>query len=153
MAVIFNAWTREQASALRNAGEARRLPEIDWELLAEEIESLGDNHELAIESAIRRVVEHLLKLQFSPAADPRRGWEESVEEHRQRVPTILRNSPSLRPRLPEILLYAWPPARRSAVRALKRDKVDSEIIPNDSPYPLDKILDEDWWPANRHGPE
>jgi hypothetical protein len=33
----------------------------------------------------RVVMEHLLKLQFSPATDPRNTWRATVREHRRRV--------------------------------------------------------------------
>lgn len=145
----FYAWTVAQGGRLRRAAAHDITGGLDWENLAEEIETLGRSEQNALESAIRRVVEHVLKLEFSPAAEPRRGWEESVEEHRQRIPMVLRNSPSLRRHLPKMLSDAWPPARRAAVRSLKRDRIDPEIIPKTCPYTLDQILDEDWWPEWR----
>ena len=70
----FVRWTEQQSSALRDAaGVATNLP-LDWENLAEEIESLGrsQRHELRSRIAVTR--EHLLKLEHSSATDPRRGW-------------------------------------------------------------------------------
>ena len=49
---------------------------LDWENLAEEIEDLEKSVRRELQSQIRRVVRHLLKLEHSPAKDPRRGWEE-----------------------------------------------------------------------------
>lgn len=149
----FQAWTVAQGARLRRAATHGRTEGLDWENLAEEIEALGRGELDALESALEQVLIHLLKLEYSPAADPHRGWEESVDEHRRRVPRALKNSPSLRPRLPATLVDAWPPARRSAARALKRDKIDPDILPKDCPYTLDQILDEDWWSTNWHGLE
>ena len=58
----FCHWTAEQAAALR-AAAARRLDlALDFENLAEEIESLGRSDRRALVSHIKRVIEHLLKL-------------------------------------------------------------------------------------------
>ena len=39
----FLRWTEQQATALRRAAKDSNLP-LDWENLAEEIESLGKSH-------------------------------------------------------------------------------------------------------------
>ena len=67
----FVRWTEEQAAALREAaGLATNLP-LDWENLAEEIDSLGRSQSRELRSRIAVVVEHLIKLENSPAIDPR----------------------------------------------------------------------------------
>ena len=63
----FVTWSREQADALRAAGRGGSNQTLDWENLAEEIESLGKSERHTLKSQIQRVVEHLLKLQHSPA--------------------------------------------------------------------------------------
>lgn len=89
----FLLWTEDQAAALRRAKGAN-LP-LDWENLAEEIESLGKSDRRALHSQIRRVLRHLLKLAVSPAAGPRRGWELTIREARNDIAILLRDSPSL----------------------------------------------------------
>src|SRR3954464_15566716 len=74
----FVAWTQQQAKALRAAAGSRTNQPLDWENLAEEVEDLGKSVRRELESQIRRIIQHLLKLQYSPSADPRRGWFESV---------------------------------------------------------------------------
>ena len=74
----FYAWTREQAAALRAVRPAR----VDWERIAEALDEMGDSELGALESDLARVIEYLLKLQYSPASDPRNGWVLSVVEHR-----------------------------------------------------------------------
>jgi hypothetical protein len=90
----FVLWTEEQAAALRRAKDSN-LP-LDWENLAEEIESLGKLDRRALTSQIRRILRHLLKLEFSPAADPHAGWRSTVREARAQIEEILHDSPSLR---------------------------------------------------------
>ena len=90
----FVLWTEEQAAALRRA-KVSNLP-LDWENLAEEIESLGKSDRRALTSQIRRILHHLLKIEASPATAPRAGWRSTVRNARAEIADILRDSPSLR---------------------------------------------------------
>jgi hypothetical protein len=63
----------EQARMLRAAADAGWNAPIDWVNVAEEIESLGRSERHARVSHIGIVIEHLLKLQASPATEPVRG--------------------------------------------------------------------------------
>ncbi|MBV8615239.1 MAG: DUF29 domain-containing protein [Acetobacteraceae bacterium] len=90
------AWSVEQAIAIREAGERRVNAPIDWENVAEEIESLGKSERLALRSRIGTVIEHLLKLQVSPATEPERLWRETIRRARGEIADILKQSPSLR---------------------------------------------------------
>ncbi|PGH54254.1 hypothetical protein CRT60_31105 [Azospirillum palustre] len=145
----FLAWTEEQARLLREAARERINTPIDWENVAEEIESMGRSELRAVESALVRVIEHLLKLEYSPAADPRGDWKVSVLEHRDRVARDLSASPSLRGRIDTAGIYKS--GRKIAALGLERDGMRLNDLPPDCPYSLDQLLDEDWWPASRHG--
>jgi hypothetical protein len=90
----FVLWTEEQAAALRCASDSN-LP-LDWENLAEEIESLGKSQRTELSSQIRRVLRHLFKLEASPAADPRAGWRTTIRDARVEIEQLLETSPSLR---------------------------------------------------------
>ena len=68
----FFLWTQEQAAALRTVRKSN-LP-LDWDNLAEEIESLGASQRTELNSQIRRVLRHLFKLEAYPAVDLRAGW-------------------------------------------------------------------------------
>src|SRR5438477_5024382 len=74
----FVRWTEQQSSALREAAAAGTNLPLDWENLAEEIESLGRSQRHELHSRIAGIPEHLLKLDYSRANDPRRGWIETV---------------------------------------------------------------------------
>ncbi len=95
-------WAAEQARALRDAAN-HGSNAVDWEHVAEEIESLGNSERRALGSRVAVVVEHLLKLQASPATEPRRQWRETVRRARQDIERILDDSPSLRRELPGII--------------------------------------------------
>ena len=65
----FLLWTREQSKLLREAAERRVNFPLDWENLAEEIESLGKSLRSELRSRLRTIIEHLLKLEHSAAAN------------------------------------------------------------------------------------
>jgi hypothetical protein len=90
----FVRWTEEQAAALRRA-KGSNLP-LDWENLAEEIESLGKSDRRELRSQITRILRHLLKLEVSPAKEPRAGWRTTIREARLEIEGVLEDSPSLR---------------------------------------------------------
>ena len=71
----FYAWTQHQAEVLRSMAVADNR--FDREHVAEEIEDLGKSERDAVRSQIRRIIEHLLKLGYSPAEQPRLGWLET----------------------------------------------------------------------------
>jgi hypothetical protein len=92
----FLAWSTQQAEALRAGARGGSNQVIDWHNLAEEIEDLGKSARRELQSQIRRVVRHLLKLEHSPAKEPRSGWEESIVDARAEIEDLLDESPSLR---------------------------------------------------------
>jgi Domain of unknown function DUF29 len=90
----FLLWTEEQATALRRAADSN-LP-LDWENLAQEIESLGVSQRTELNSQVRRILRHLFKLEASPAVDPRAGWRATVRDARVEIEDLLDASLSLR---------------------------------------------------------
>jgi len=141
----FFAWTQQQAEFLRREAILRPGTDLDLENLAEEIESLGKRDRRALTNNVARIAEHLLKLQHSPATDPRPGWESSVDVHRSKARKILADSPGLRSDLQATLGESYADGRRRAARAL-RGEVDPKVLPERCPYTVDQILDHDWWP-------
>jgi hypothetical protein len=62
------AWSEQQAAALRAAARGGSNQPLDWENLAEEIESLGRSLRLGLRSQLVRIIQHLVNLAHSPAA-------------------------------------------------------------------------------------
>jgi Domain of unknown function DUF29 len=69
---------------------------IDWQNVAEEIEALGKSQARELASRIAVILEHLIKMQGLPAAEPRFGWRESIQRQRNEIERLLVDSPSLR---------------------------------------------------------
>jgi len=120
------AWAENQAAALRAAAHGRSNQELDWENLAEEIEDLSKSIKRGIHSHIRNIVEHLIKLEHSPAAPPRSGWRESIEHARVEIEALLDESPSLNPQLDQFIREEIP---RAAKLAIKRLEGRGELTP------------------------
>ena len=76
----FYAWTQQQAEMLR----ARAPRGLDWENLAEEIESMGRRDRREVERRLRVILHHLLKWRVQPEL---RGpsWRRTLREQRRQI--------------------------------------------------------------------
>jgi hypothetical protein len=142
----FFAWTQQQAELLRRKAAGGPTPDLDFENLAQEIESLGKRDRRALASHTARIIEHLLKLQYSRAEEPRPGWESSVDVHRSKAGRILADSPDLKTEMETRLRESYDDGWRFAARSL-RIELDSSTLPATCPYSLEEILGRDWWPT------
>lgn len=141
----FYLWTQRQAAELRRATVAGSNLPLDWANLAEEIESLGASDRRELASRLEQIVTHLLKLQLSPASEPRLDWQETVDRERSDVADLLTASPSLRREVEPAIVRRWPAMRRRAARALAGEATEASL-PRRLPYSFEEILDPDWWP-------
>lgn len=131
------AWSRMQAELLR----AGRFAELDLDF--DEIEDLGGALKRSARSRVRTVVEHLLKLEHSPAAAPRAGWRATVRTQRVKLRGAL--TPALRQEIESELAELYDDARGLA-EGLLRDHGEhaaADALPRACPYNLDRIT-ADW---------
>jgi hypothetical protein len=137
----FYVWTRRQADLLR----AGRYDELDLEHLIEEVEDLGGAAKKSARSRVRTIVEHLLKLEHSPAIDPRAGWRDTIRAQRDDLLDDL--TPTLRRELEQELDGLYTQARRRAEGSLRDhgEAAAADALPATCPYSLDQITG-DWLP-------
>ena len=138
-------WAQDQARALRQAAQSRVNLPIDWENLAEEIESLGKSQERELASRIRTILLHLMKLQASPAIDPRPAWRATIRRERAEIETLLRDSPSLKPTVPAIVAAESATAARIAAADLSDFGEQPKIDLSGALYSPEQITG-DWFP-------
>jgi hypothetical protein len=141
----FYAWTMEQATLLRKEKPAH----LDWENIAEEIESLGRRERSEIKSRLTVLLEHLLKLNFwkTKLELNQRGWKVTVREQRRQINEQLRESPSLKNYPQEILPSCYQTARERVINLLELDYLNEDLlIPQECPYSLDQTLNEVFLP-------
>ena len=143
----FYAWTQTTAGLVR-AGQWR---EIDRNALAEEVESLGKSEKREISSHLKTMLEHLLKLGITALYLPNdysrgeRGWRATVKEQRLEFAQGIRDTPSLRPTIPAILIDAYEVARLRVVSSLN---IEESMIPEKCPWGQEHILHPDFWPKS-----
>jgi hypothetical protein len=141
------AWSERQGALLRRLAGGERVndADLDWPNIAEEIESVGRSERSALSSHIGNVLEHLIKLQISPATEPRAGWKETILRGRSEAEELLRDSPSLRPSLGDIIARRLPTSRRLAVAALDAHGERPSMDPNLLTFDEAQVLGE-WFP-------
>ena len=144
----FFAWTRHQAKALREAARSRTNQPLDWENLAEEIESLGGSERSALGSYVMRIIQHFVKLEFSPAIEPRSGWRRTIRLARLQAERRLEDSPSLRRELRRIVERETKHGIEYAIADLEEhgeiDEVEANALRRKR-YTVEQILG-DWLP-------
>jgi Domain of unknown function DUF29 len=135
------AWSKAQADLLR----AGRFAELDLEHLIEEIEDVGGALRRSVRNRIRSIVEHLLKLEHSPAAEPRAGWRATARTQRVRLRDAL--TPLLHREVANDLGELYRDARALAEGALRDhgEHAAADALPESCPYTLDQIA-SDWLP-------
>ena len=116
----FLRWSTEQAETLRDLARAGTNLPLDWENLAEEVESLGISQRKELRSRIATIIEHLLKLELSPAAEPRAGWGDTVDRERREIEVLLEASPSLRRETPALIEIETRRGKLLVARSLER---------------------------------
>lgn len=138
-------WSKEQAQALLAAAEAGRNAPIDWEHIAEEIADLGISERRALASHIATVIEHLLKLQVSPAEQPVRGWRDTLRRARRDIARLLATSPSLRRDLDTIVAAETVAARELVCASIVDHDEQPLTDPNGISYSVDQVTGA-WMP-------
>jgi hypothetical protein len=135
------AWSKEQADLLR----ARRFEDLDLEHVMEEIEDVGGNLKRSARSRVRTIIVHLLKLQHSPAQEPRGGWYDTIIAQRSDLVDEL--TPSIRREIEPELPSLYERARKDAAALLRKHREDTaaDALPEACPYSLDQITG-DWLP-------
>jgi hypothetical protein len=140
----FVRWTEQQSTALRDVARSSTNLPLDWENIAEEIESLGRSQRHELRSRIAVILEHLLKLERSPASDPREGWMDTIGRERLNVEYLLEDSPSLRGELGPMIEKLKPRVTRLATASLFGYGETVKEVPLPS-YTEEQVLG-DWFP-------
>ena len=147
----FYAWTQYQAKVLRSL--RTRDNRFDRENVAEEIETVGRNERDAVRSQVRRILEHFLKLAYSPAGDPRYGWRGSIIDARAELDDRL--SPALRHDLAGVMNKLYAAARKRVANDLQEygEHEAAASLPTECPYTLDQVFEDDWYPERPQEPK
>jgi hypothetical protein len=135
----FYLWTQQQAALLRQ----REFNRVDLDLanIAEEIESMGRGQTHSLGSYLHNVIMHLLKWRYQPE---RRGtsWRLSIFNGRHQIQRLLKDSPSLNPKVVTLIADEYRQARQIA--ALETG-LPLTTFPDQCPFTIEQITG-DFWP-------
>ncbi|OQW57498.1 MAG: hypothetical protein A4S17_04625 [Proteobacteria bacterium HN_bin10] len=131
-------WAMQQADALRR----RSANEIDWDNVAEEIESVGRGQTNELYSRYVILLTHLLKWVFQPERRSR-SWEASIRIQRVDLARLIEANPGLQPKRDEIFGAAYRTARLAAIG---ETDLAGETFPDTNPFTLAEAMDENFWP-------
>jgi hypothetical protein len=145
----FFAWTQHQGMVLRTMAVADNR--FDRENVAEEIEDLGRSERDAVRSQIRRIIEHFLKLAYSPAQQPPFDWMASIAEARATLGD--KTSATLRRDIENMLSKLYEDGRDRAELGLRShgEMQAADNLPRECPYTIGDILRRGWYPDGLGG--
>jgi len=129
----FYAWTSEQAKLL----QLRKLDQLDFENLIEEITSLGKQQQQELRNRLGLIIGHLLKWQYQPEKRTR-SWQVTIQLQRQEIQDLLEDNPSLKSYLDKALSQSF---RLGLAQVLSETPISKQVLPDVCPYSLAELLD------------
>ncbi|WP_437559159.1 DUF29 domain-containing protein [Acidithiobacillus sulfuriphilus] len=131
----FYVWTMEQADLLR-----RHKPDwMDWENVADELESMGKKDRRELVSRMTVLLMHLAKWYWQ-AEKRSPSWSGTIEEQREQIELSLNDSPSLRSFIQYSFQEAW---GRAIKKAARETGLPLSTFPEACPWPMEDVLG-DW---------
>jgi hypothetical protein len=131
-------WAVHTAELLRN----NKMDELDFGNIIEEMEALGRSEKHELINRFSLVMSHLLKWQYQPTM---RGhsWVYSIKEQRKQSKIHLKDNPSLKNKLDEVLEDAYDLA---ISKAAKETTLDETAFPQECPYTFEQIMNDEFYP-------
>jgi hypothetical protein len=134
----FNQWLEETANSLK----AHNFEALDLENLIEEIESMGRSDKREIYNRLKVLLTHLLKWKYQSDKQSN-SWELTIDEQREQIKLVIKDSPSLKPYFKENLADCYQDAIR---KAAKETGLPVAAFPSECPFTQEQILDLDYFP-------
>jgi hypothetical protein len=132
----FYVWTQETAALIA----AGKWHEIDQVLLADEVAGLGRDDQREMARRVQRLLKELL-LWWALPGERKGNWASAIIEERARLEDIVKDSPSLKAQLGEVLAteYRW-------ARSKAQDQTPGHVFPEACPFTVEQVLDDDFLP-------
>src|ERR1700722_4013892 len=131
------AWSQHQADLLRRVARGERVNEVDWEHVVEEIEDVGLSHLNAVQSYLRVMLVHLLKVHSWPESPSVGHWRGEIVSFQ--ADAAQRFAPSMRQKINPHRLYRL---AREQVSVASYDGRQPLPSPETCPFSLDQLLTE-----------
>jgi hypothetical protein len=130
-------WSEQQTALLRRVGAGEQVNDlVDWENVAEEVESVGRSQLAQVKSLLMQALVHMLKAEAWPSSSEIPHWQAEARGFRGDAADIF--APSMRHKIDMTDLYR---------RALQRvpDTIDGQTalpVTEQCPATLDELLSE-----------
>lgn len=133
----FALWVAENIALLK----AKNYDAVDWDNLIEELEGLTRSDRWELENRLITLFEQALKRRYLALPDGYRGWEGTLIRTQQKLEQILRDSPSLRNYLVEIMEKCY----QNVLKNMRKE-YDARF-PDCLPFPeeIDQLLSAEFW--------
>ena len=134
-----NLWLEETVKLLKE----KKFAELDLENLIEELDDLGSEKKHKVESFLQQIIRHLLLLQYWESEYDRnyRHWRAEIFSFRTQINE--RMTTNFHNYLSQNLTKIYKKARKYVT-----EKSGLNNLPQQCPYTLAQLLDEDWFPNN-----
>ena len=128
----FYKWVNNQANLLKK----KEFTKLDIDNLIEEIESLGKSEKRMLKSYLEVLLMHMLKIRHQPGMHTT-SWDLSIKEAGYKVQKTLKENPSLKAKLKEIVEEAYFSAR---LKAALETKLDENVFEEKCPWTFKEIF-------------
>ena len=132
-------WADHNATLLRE----RRFDGLDIENLIEELTDMSKSDQRALYSHLKNLLMHLLKWQFQ-ATIQSKSWQYSIVNARLEIKDLLKDSPSLHPRMMAEYANIYNDAK---LLASIETGIAIGTFPVANPYTIEQALDASWLPV------
>lgn len=134
----FYGWSMAMAGLLKE----RRMMDLDYDNLIEEIESMGRSNIDQLTNRLAILLTHLLKWYYQPAFQGK-SWKLTIAEQRRKIKRIIKKNPSLKNKIDEAFADAYDDAIHQAEA---ETGLFLSTFPKDCPYTFDQCLDDEFYP-------
>jgi hypothetical protein len=140
--IDYYLWLEETLRQLEN----KDFNAIDLENLIDEVSDLSRREKRRLESLVKRLFEHLLKIKYweSEKVYNEKHWKKEIRNFRQQIKKELQVSPSLKNYTESILNECYYNARNLFSDG---SEIPLDTLPENPIANLEEILDENWFPS------
>jgi hypothetical protein len=130
-------WLQETVTLL----EQRKFDQLDLDNLIEELKDLGRERKYQVESFLEQIIRHLLLLEYWESEYERnyRHWRSEIVNFRTQMNK--RMTTNFKNHLQQNLSIIYHQARKYV-----KEKSGLDIFPQECPYTLEQLCDENWFP-------
>jgi hypothetical protein len=118
---------------------------LDIANLVEEVADRGKSEKRSVESNLTILMMHLLKYQYQPQKRSN-SWLFTIREHRRRLETLFKDSPSLNRYFSEVLNECYQDARELAAA---QTGLPLKTFPSQTPFTTEEILNPAFLPSGK----